>query len=113
MNIQSSFIPQFKNLFLACSMLIPLSFASSGWAAFPGKNGLIIFQDNVIGQLFSMRADGSNVTQLTNTSLFGGGGAYVSPDGKKIAFGRGAPDGSSGDIYVMDITGETAALLSV
>ena len=97
--------------------------ANSGYAAWAPDAGRIAFDsdradpdltDNVlINDVFTMRADGSDVTKLTDSVGFSGDPAY-SPDGTLIAFDadRGVTSGDPGfsqanpdlSIYVMDAT---------
>ncbi len=70
-----------------------------------GGLGKIAFHSNRSGgffQIYVMEADGSNVTQLTNTSARNAEPAW-SPDGSKIAF-YSQRDGNQ-EIYVMDADG--------
>lgn len=78
-------------------------------ATFPGENGKIAFtliQNNgALWNIFSIRADGQRLAQLTSASGSDNVMAY-SPDGSKVAFysGRARPDGIW-DIYTMDAEG--------
>jgi Tol biopolymer transport system component/uncharacterized protein YjbI with pentapeptide repeats len=64
--------------------------------------------DAIESELYVMVADGTNETQLTNTSAVGATSPEWSPDGKRIAYLRGI-DVDSGrtdrDIYVIDADG--------
>jgi dipeptidyl aminopeptidase/acylaminoacyl peptidase len=77
-------------------------------AAFPGKNGRIVFSSTRTGNLdiYSMNPDGSGVARLTNSPESDSQPA-VSPDGNKIAFtsnrDQDVPDDF--DIYVMNADG--------
>ena len=70
--------------------LCVLAAAPAAHAAFPGKNGKIVFVDNdaqdVYG-IYTMNPDGTGETRLTvvNTSANSHSPAW-SPDGSKIAF---------------------------
>ena len=79
-------------------------------AAFPGYNGLIVFQSDRDGQfeIYVMNAAGGNQTRaVTNTAPSGfdpaNGFPSWSPDGSKIVFVRGR-DGD-GEINVMNVDG--------
>ncbi|CAN5258138.1 hypothetical protein BH18ACT10_BH18ACT10_00320 [soil metagenome] len=83
-------------------------------ASFPGKNGKILFastritEDNPEGdaEIFSMKPDGSGLTQLTSNAVQDRG-PTGSPDGEKIAFFSNRDPAAEGnhDIYVMDADG--------
>src|ERR1700675_3046041 len=62
----------------------------------------VVFQSNRTGvfQIYSMKADGSDVRQLTNLQDDSYGPSY-SPDGKLIALAHGG--GGKSDIYLMAI----------
>ena len=74
---------------------------SSG--TFPGTNGKIAFSSNISGSydIWVMDADGSNQTNITNTSAADRLPAW-SPDGTKIVY---KSDVYSGSIFVMDADG--------
>src|SRR5260221_1989596 len=57
-------------------------------AAFPGLNGKIVFVTNLNGnvEIFSMNPDGTNQTNLTNSTAAGDSDPEWSPDGTKIVF---------------------------
>jgi len=50
-----------------------------------------------------MNADGSNVTRLTNNSIYEISLSW-SPDGTKIAFSGEPPDSGEPNIYVVNVT---------
>jgi Tol biopolymer transport system component len=72
---------------------------------FPNSKKLA-FQSNRDGDydLFTMSSDGSNQSPLTNNSNLYDQDAAVSPNGKRIAFGRSNPPGDE-DIWVMSADG--------
>jgi Tol biopolymer transport system component len=74
-------------------------------AAFPGQNGKIVFRSSRDGdaEIYSMNADGSGLTRLTNDP---GPDLHPtwSPDGSKIAFSR-LLEGANFEIFVMDADG--------
>jgi TolB protein len=77
-------------------------------ASFPGLNGRIAFARNEAESpfnfnIYSMRPDGSGLTQLTQNPL-GGGSPDYSPDGKKILFTR-RREGGGTDFWVMRTNG--------
>ena len=102
---------------IALAMLIAACLAGAfpappASAAFPGKNGRVVFErwvpeptDTNGGnwQLFSMAPDGSDVVQLTDLSGENWGPNW-SPDGRRIVFASSSWMGSS-DIYVMKSDG--------
>ena len=76
--------------------------------AVPGRNGKIAFWS---GEIYTIEADGSNQTRLTNNP-----GADVSPkwspDGTKIAFVRSTVFGGPLDIYAMNADGTNQTRLT-
>jgi TolB protein len=73
--------------------------------------GRVVFQSNRTGvfQIYSMKADGSDVRQLSSLPEDSYGPSY-SPDGKLIAFAHGG--GGKSDIYVMSADGSGAHSLT-
>jgi Tol biopolymer transport system component len=84
-------------------------------AAFPGDNGKIVFASRPglyavhAQEIYTMNADGSNRTQLTNNSVWESEPMW-SPGGSKIAF-TSDRDGNS-EIYVMDADGSNQVRLT-
>lgn len=76
-------------------------------------SGLLVFYSDRDGnpEIYSMQADGSGLTRLTNDPAFDDSPA-ISPDGKKVAFlsARNDPNPQSPnlkyEIYIMDINGD-------
>lgn len=52
--------------------------------------------------LYLMRTDGSELRRLTEVAGYDGG-PFFSPDGKAICFRRFSPDGTTAEIYTMDL----------
>jgi Tol biopolymer transport system component len=83
-------------------------------AAFPGENGKILVSNSLDRDcpfyIASLNPDGTGWTPLTTPGGFcvgqeeGDLGAESSPDGKKIAFSRGAFDGDT-EVYIMNADG--------
>jgi Tol biopolymer transport system component len=74
-------------------------------AAFPGKNGKIVFVIQPGGfdsEIVTMKPNGDNKTQLTNDQAFDANPTF-SPNGKKIAFETGRS--GNGDIFTMSANG--------
>jgi Tol biopolymer transport system component len=74
-------------------------------AAFPGKNGKIVFEshpDLSNSEIVTMNANGDNKTQLTNTSTPERSPTF-SPNGKMIAFA--SDRNGNADIYTMSANG--------
>jgi len=103
--------------FRASTILVVIASLIAAWgsapaqAAFPGSNGTIAFDSNRDGNLeiYSMNADGTNPTNLTNNPAADIRAAY-SPDGSKIAFQSGR-DGNS-EIYSMNADGTNPTRLT-
>jgi TolB protein len=81
--------------------------AQSSSAAFPGRNGLIAF-DNVVSngfQIFTMTASGAHLQQLTNADSSSSQPQF-SADGRHIVFERPPASGRGGmDLWVMNADG--------
>jgi Tol biopolymer transport system component len=71
-------------------------------AAFPGKNGKIVFESfrNANYEIYSMNPNGTTPVNLTQ-NLKSDFDPAVSPDGKKIAFWTDRK-GDGGEVYVMN-----------
>lgn len=84
----------------------PVIRATPADATFPGSNGLIAFSSAKGGHfgIWTVHEDGSSLTKVVSTRLPPGGLAW-SPDGKRIAFGRG---GLHADLWVMRADGTGA-----
>jgi Tol biopolymer transport system component len=76
------------------TVLVTIAFASTSFAAFPGKNGKIAFEGKPLS-IHTIRPDGSHKRRLTRS----GREPSFSANGKKIAFER------RGDIWVMRANG--------
>ncbi len=94
---------------LATGALVFAALSGPAEAAFPGKNGKIVFASNrTTGagvhspsgdyEIFAMTSAGTGLVQLTDNSAADYGPAY-SPDGSRVAFVRGD------DVYVMNADG--------
>jgi Tol biopolymer transport system component len=85
-----------------------LTGAAPARAAYPGSNARIAFDANLDGswQLYTMRANGTGLRQLTNfpDSQVFGLNADWSPDSSRIAFNYPGPDGDF-EIWVVDADG--------
>lgn len=89
----------------ALVMAVPLS-----WATFPGANGLLVYEAQVgkHARLFTTKADGSGVHQLTHFTDSDAVWAEWSPNGKKIVFERDVYAGArvnQAAIYTMNAGG--------
>jgi Tol biopolymer transport system component len=98
---------------LALTLLCVLALAASADAAFPGTNGKIAFMRNdcqpfagCVFRIYTMNADGTNPTGLTNNLPFFAGFPAWSPDGTKIAF-----EGKR-EIYTMNADGTNQTRLT-
>jgi TolB protein len=99
---------------LAIGTVFVATLPAASEAAFPGLNGRLAFATNHSADVFnfdvySMRADGSNLVPLTNDPESDSGPEY-SPDGQRIAFTRNRPDGGT-DIWVMRADGSDEQLI--
>jgi dipeptidyl aminopeptidase/acylaminoacyl peptidase len=81
-------------------------------AAFPGTNGKIAFHSDRDGNLevYSMNADGTGQTNLTNNPTADAYPAF-SPDGSKIAF-VSFREGNFGEVYSMNADGTNPTRLT-
>src|SRR5207247_2360034 len=89
---------------LASVIVCVLALASSAHATFPGANGKIAFGTHRDGnyEIYTMNADGSSQTRLTNNAASDEEPAW-SPDGAKIAFATDRE--GRGEIYTMNADG--------
>jgi Tol biopolymer transport system component len=98
---------------IAAALVAGAGAAQHARAAFPGSNGKIVFASNRDAfsnfEIYSMNADGSGVTRLTNNAASDFEPAW-SPDGSKIAFAS-ARSGNL-DIYVMNADGSGVTQLT-
>jgi Tol biopolymer transport system component len=62
--------------------------------------------------IFRMRPDGTEKTNLTNTPETGEGNPRWAPNGKKIAYGRWDPNQRQTDVWVMDADGSNQVNLT-
>jgi TolB protein len=80
-------------------------------AAFPGGNGLLIFEheepagDHTQADVFAVRPDGTGVVRLTNTPNNNEFGPNWNPRGTRIAFWRTKAPFGPGNVWVMDADG--------
>ncbi len=87
--------------------------AAPAHAAFPGKNGRLVFQ-RPIGQqidLFTVKPDGRALRRLTRTRTWEEMAEW-SPDGGRLVFARSAPSGSPTEIWTMGSTGRQRRALT-
>jgi hypothetical protein len=80
--------------------------AAPAGAAFPGRNGRIVFMrfDGGLAEIQSMTATGGGLLNLTNTPLIEDRSPAWSADGKRIAFRRGNSAGPD-QLWVMNADG--------
>lgn len=92
--------------------------APAGYAAFPGENGKIAFVSNRDGgtsDIWTMNADGTGLTQLTNTPQNDGGPRW-SADGRRIAFERDYRDANNvlhQEVWTMNADGSGQTFVTV
>jgi Tol biopolymer transport system component len=71
-------------------------------ATFPGKNGRIAYESN--GVIYTINPDGSGKTKVTGTSTAGYSVDY-SPTGKKITYTDYEGNGTTAEIYTINVGG--------
>ena len=84
-------------------------------SAFAGLNGKIFFQrdQNGIGVIYSINADGSALQQITNPAAGDSDSTpQSSPDGRKVVFLRSGPSlrGDAGDVWIVRADGSGSPL---
>jgi TolB protein len=94
-----------RNHLIVAAVLTVLAAPASAQDVVSGINGKIAFnRDSTKGRdIWLMNPDGTGQTQLTKNQL--NTSARWSPDGTKIAFGKGPDGGFTSDIYVMNSDG--------
>jgi Tol biopolymer transport system component len=99
-----------KLTFLTAAVLAALVVAGSASSTTSGRNGRILYQQEVNGksQLFTVRPDGTGRKQLTHGPTESVNGAW-SPDGKSIVFEQSAADDSRAGVMLMNADGSTSA----
>jgi Tol biopolymer transport system component len=102
-------------LALAACLLALVVRVEPSQAAFPGQNGKIAFisnRDSARTEIYTMNADGTNPTRLTNNETHDVSPTF-SADGKKIAFSReNDPSIEDNNIWVMNADGSGQTNLS-
>jgi Tol biopolymer transport system component len=97
----------------ALAVMLLLASAGSAPAAFPGRNGLIVFRSNAseatTHQLFSIAPSGSGRRNLTRNPYTNVNGAW-SPDGRRIAFVQ--PNSPGSPLVVMNSDGSAQRRLT-
>jgi Tol biopolymer transport system component len=95
-------------LWISCLLLL---FTLPAHATFPGKNGRIAFVQS--GEIFTMKADGSEITQLTHLRpLKAANWPAWSPDGNQIVFNEGPDDAQgTGELWLMNADGSNQHLV--
>jgi Tol biopolymer transport system component len=94
---------------LACAAGL-IALAVPAQAAFPGDNGKIAFSSNISGnyEVYSINADGTGLTNLTNNPASDGQPAW-SADGTKLAFVRYDPSTQESAVWRMNANGSGQA----
>jgi Tol biopolymer transport system component len=103
-------------LALAACLLALVVRVEPSQAAFPGQNGKIAFisnRDSARTEIYTMNADGTNPTRLTNNETHDVSPTF-SADGKKIAFSReNDPSIEDNNIWVMNADGSGQTDLNI
>jgi Tol biopolymer transport system component len=97
----------------AAALLAALAMAGAALSTTSGRNGRIMYQQEVNGrsQLFTVRPDGTGRRQLTHGRTESVNGAW-SPDGKSIVFEQSAADDSRAGVMVMNADGSNVRNLT-
>src|SRR5688572_18077209 len=98
-------------LSLAALTAVVIAAALPAGATPPGTNGAIVFERPTRsgGDLFTVDADGSNLTQLTRRQGFEGDASW-SPDGTKVAFASGNPTSGPGHVEIWVVNADGSGL---
>jgi Tol biopolymer transport system component len=93
------------------ALMLCLSLSSRAFAAFPGANGLLVFEqespagDHTQTDVYSVSRNGTGVDQLTDTPNRNEFGPTWDPAGQRIAFWRTPAPFGTGSLWVMDADG--------
>lgn len=102
---KSSAVATSLRIVILLGLLVFAASPTVSYAAFSGKNGLIVFEstrDGSFGQIYTINPDGTDVTRLTFTAAYDEYPEW-SADGNKIVFSS-TRDGNL-EIYVMNADG--------
>ena len=110
-----------RSVVLLLAFLTVAALAGNAQATFPGSNGRIAFYDffavfgppGRVGQIFSIKPDGSDMTRLTTDPRRDKMDPAWSADGAKIVFAANAPvDPGRGRVVVMDGDGSNRQVIA-
>jgi len=98
---------------IAAASLIALVVAGSAYSTPAGRNGRILYQQDVNGrsQLFTVRPDGTDRRQLTHGPTESVNGSW-SPNGKSIVFEQSKADDSGAGVMIMNADGSNVRNLT-